>query len=103
MREQIDMRHESLDDGFDVAIKCIITGISPTTISADVMIHSQLVKLFVKDDCFLVLFLKSLIYCCHYQQTATKSLFSEKIASNNTKGQCPSLQIYLFKETCLVS
>ena len=52
MREQIDMRHESLDDGFDVAIKCIITGISPTTISADVMIHSQLVKLFVKEDCF---------------------------------------------------
>ena len=28
MREQIDTSHESLDDSFDVAAECIITGIT---------------------------------------------------------------------------
>ena len=28
MREQIDTSHESLEDGFEVAAECIITGIT---------------------------------------------------------------------------
>ena len=76
-------------------------GVSPTTIRSDAMIHCQLVKLFVKEDCFLVLFLKSLIYRCHYLQTTTKSLLRGKIASNNTKGQRLSLEMYLFKKRLL--